>query len=304
MRVGLFIGGGDLASTVDQIVDAEKAGFDSVWMGQVFGPDVLTAIAIAGQRTSRVEMGTGVVPTYARHPFVMAQQALTVQSATDGRLSLGIGLSHKPVIEGMWGMSYDHPAQHMREYLSVLLPLLRDGRVAFQGEMFRVTAPLQLKVAKPPPVLIAALAPIMLRTAGELTDGTVTWMTGARTIETHVAPRITAAAKGAGRPAPRIVVALPVAVTDDADAARQRAAALFQMYGTLPNYQRMLKLEGADGPANVAIVGDEAAVERQVRDIASAGATDFAAAIFPVGDDAAASMRRTSALMKTLIGKL
>src|SRR6478672_5291957 len=133
MRVGLFIGGGDVTSSVEEVVTAESDGFDSIWMGQVFGPDVLTVIALAGQRTSRIEIGTAVVPTYGRHPYVMAQQAVSVQAATEGRLTLGIGLSHKPVIEGMWGMSYEHPAQHMREYLSVLLPLMREGKVAFKG---------------------------------------------------------------------------------------------------------------------------------------------------------------------------
>ena len=306
MRIGLTLGdsSGGLPAMIDQIAQAEADGFDSFFMGQVFGPDVLTVIALAAERTSRIEMGTGVIPTYPRHPYVMAQQAMTVQAATDGRLTLGIGLSHKPVIEGMWGMSYDHPAKHMREYLSVLLPLIHDGKVEFKGDVFRVNAPLQMPAPKPPPVLIAALAPMMLRIAGELADGTATWMTGVRTIETHVVPRINAAAEEAGRPSPRVVVSLPVALTDDVKAARERAAAIFRIYGQLPNYRRMLDLEGAEGPPDVAIVGDEAAIERQLRDLASAGATDFSAGIFPVGDDAAASIGRTRALMKSLIGKL
>jgi alkanesulfonate monooxygenase SsuD/methylene tetrahydromethanopterin reductase-like flavin-dependent oxidoreductase (luciferase family) len=125
-------------------------------------------------------------------------------------------------------------------------------------------------------------------------------MTGVKTIESHVAPRIRAAAKGAGRPEPRVCVALPIAVTDDAEGARSRAAQLFQIYGQLPNYRRMLDREGAEGPADVAVVGNEKEVEQQVRVFAAAGATDFIAAAFP-GDDKH-SMSRTRELLKDLVG--
>ena len=246
----MFAGGTtDVDGQVQSVVDAENDGFDGIWFGQVFGPDVLTVLALAGQKTSRIEMGTSIIPTYPRHPHVMAQQALTTQAASNGRFNLGIGLSHAPVVEGMWGLSYERPAVRMREYLSVLLPLVREGRVSFSGEFFRVNASVSVPVSKPPPVLIAALAPVMLRMAGAMTDGTITWMVGPKTLETHIVPRINKAADGAGRPKPRIVVGLPVAVTDDADAARERAARSFQVYGTLPNYQRMLNIEGASGPA-------------------------------------------------------
>ena len=305
MRIAVFFGGtNDVQGQVDAVVEAEQDGFDGIWFGQIFGPDVLTVIAMAGQKTSRIELGTSVVPTYPRHPVLMAQQALTAQAATGGRFRLGIGLSHKPVIEGMWGMSYERPAVHMREYLSVLRPLLKEGRVSFNGEFFRVSATVQVDAPEPPPVLIAALAPVMLRLAGEVADGTVTWMVGRKTLETHIVPRINSAAKSAGRAEPRVVVGLPIAVTDDVGEARERAARSFQIYGSLPNYQRMLKIEGAAGPAEVAIVGDEKEVEGQLRGIAAAGATDFLAGMFPVGDDASGSLDRTRALLKTLVGKV
>jgi F420-dependent oxidoreductase-like protein len=259
---------------------------------------------MAGPRTSRIELGTSVVPTYPRHPYVMAQQAMTVQAATHGRFTLGIGLSHAPVIEGMWGMSYDKPARHMREYLSVLRPLIDEGRVGFSGELYKTAAGLQVPGATPMPVLIAALAPMMLKVAGQLADGTVTWMTGAKTIESHIVPSLAAATKEAGRPASRIATGLPVAVTDDAAAGKERAAKVFTVYGQLPNYRRMLDKEGAAGPADVSIIGDEAAVERQIRDLASAGVTDFFGAMFPVGDDAQGSLARTRALLKSLVGKI
>jgi 5,10-methylenetetrahydromethanopterin reductase len=244
------------------------------------------------------------VPTYTRHPVAMAQQAMTTQAACKGRFTLGIGLSHAPVVQGMWGLQYDRPAVHMREYLSVLAPLVREGRVSFSGDLFRVNQGLQVPGGQPIPLLIAALAPVMLRLAGTVADGTITWMTGPKTLETHIVPRLTKAAKEAGRPDPRVVAALPVAVTDDSAEARERAARSFAVYGTLPNYQRMLNIEGAAGPADVAIVGTEKEVEQQIRAVASAGATEFVAAAFPTGEDANASLQRTRSLLRTLIGKL
>jgi F420-dependent oxidoreductase-like protein len=305
MKLAIFAGGeNDVDGQVRSVVEAEKDGFDGIWFGQIFGPDVLTVLALAGQKTSRIELGTSVVPTYPRHPHMLAQQALTTQAASGGRLSLGIGLSHAPVVQGMWGMSYERPAVHMREYLSVLGPLLKEGRVSFIGEMFKVNASVSVPVSKPPQLLIAALAPLMLRMAGEMTDGTITWMVGPKTLETHIVPRITKAAESAGRPKPRVVVGLPVAVTDDVSGARERAARSFQVYGTLPNYVRMLDIEGVSGPAEVAIVGNEKEVAGQIRAIAATGATDFLAASFPVGDDNAASLARTRACVKGLIGKV
>jgi len=305
MKLAIFFGGPqDVAGQVQAVVDAERDGFEGIWFGQVFGPDAMTVLAIAGTKTSRIELGTSVVPTYPRHPHAMAQQALTVQAASNGRFNLGIGLSHAPVVEGMWGMSYERPAVHMREYLSVLLPLVREGRASFSGEMFRVNASVSVPDAKPLPVLIAALAPMMLRMCGEMTDGTITWMTGPKTLESHIVPRLSRAAEAAGRPRPRVVVGLPVAVTDDPAGAREKAARSFQVYGSLPNYQRVLGIEGAGGPADVAIVGTEAEVERQILAVASAGATDFLAAAFPVGDDPHASLGRTRECLKWLVGKV
>jgi F420-dependent oxidoreductase-like protein len=305
MKIAEFAGGvSTVEGQVESIVNAENDGFDGIWFGQIFGPDVLTVLAMGAQKTSRIELGTCVVPTYPRHPHMLAQQALTVQAASNGRFNLGIGLSHAPVVEGIWGLSYDRPAAHMREYLSVLLPLIQEGRVSHNGELFRVTATVRVPTPKPPPVLIAALAPVMLRMAGELTDGTITWMVGPKALEGHIVPRITKAATDGGRPSPRVVVGLPIAVTDDAAGARERAAKSFQVYGTLPNYQRVLNIEGAGGPAEVAIVGNESEVEQQLRDLASAGATDFLGGMFPVDDDVKASLGRTRALLTGLVGKI
>jgi F420-dependent oxidoreductase-like protein len=305
MKIGIFYGGDQsLEGHVKGAIEAENDGFDCAWYPQIFTADVMTAIAVAGSQTQRVELGTSVVPVYTRHPVAMAQQAASVQAATGGRFSLGIGLSHAPVVEGMWGMSYDRPAVYMREYLSVVRALLETGRADLDGEVMKVHASLQHPLPKPLPVLIAALAPVMLRLAGTTADGTITWMVGPKTLESHIVPRLTKAAAEAGRPRPRVVACLPVAVTDDVAAARERAARSFAVYGSLPNYQRVLGIEGAAGPAEVSIVGDEAEVERQLREFASAGATEFGAAFFPVGDDAKASLARTRELVKSLVGKL
>lgn len=305
MKLGIFYGGtNEVAGQVEAVVQAENDGFDSLWMGQVFGPDVMTVLALAGQKTSRIQVGTSVVPTYTRHPHIMAQQALTTHAATNGRFNLGLGLSHHTVVEGMWGLSYDRPGVNMKEYLSVVMPLVNEGSVDFSGDFHRARASLQIPVPNPMPVLIAALAPMMLRLAGELADGTITWMAGPRALESHIVPRLTRAASAAGRPAPRVVAGIPIAVVDDVAAAREKAARAFRVYGSLPNYQRVLGKEGVDGPEDIAIVGDEAECERRIKDFASVGVTEFLAAFFPVGDDPHASLARTRALCKSLVGRV
>jgi F420-dependent oxidoreductase-like protein len=264
-----------------QVASLRDAGIQTAWSSQIFGYDALTAIAAIGREVPGIDFGTAVVPTYPRHPVMLAGQALTVQAATDGRLTLGVGLSHEIVIENVFGHSFEKPARHMREYLSILMPLLEGEQVTFAGETLRASTfgPLQIS-ATAPPVLVAALGDTMLKIAGRLASGTVTWMTGPATIEAHIIPTIRAAAAVAGRPEPRIGVGLPVCVTDDTDAARAKASEVFAIYGQLPSYRAMLDREGAGGPADVAIVGSEAEVKAQVRRLADIGATDFCGAPF------------------------
>ncbi|GIH94320.1 TIGR03564 family F420-dependent LLM class oxidoreductase [Planobispora siamensis] len=284
MRIGLYLdepqGPEALGKLRDRIARTADEGFPSAWVSNIFGLDALTALAVAGSQVPGIELGTAVVPTYPRHPAVLAQQALTVNTALGGRLALGIGLSHQIVIEGMYGYSFDKPARHMREYLSVLVPLIRGENVEFEGETLTAKIGLNTPGTGDMPVLIAALAPRMLRLAGEVADGTVLWMTGPKTVTEHVAPAVTEAARAAGRPAPRIVCGLPVCVTDDVEAARARAAEVFAVYGHLPSYRAMLDKEGAEGPAQVALIGDEDTVGAQLETLAKAGVTDFAASEF------------------------
>ena len=302
MRIGTMAAdtSGDqaLAKLADQLRQAADDGFASFWMSNIFGLEALTSLAVAGSQVPGIELGTAVVPTYPRHPAVLAQQALTVALAVGpGRLALGIGLSHKIVIEDMYGYSFDRPARHMREYLSVLMPLLDGTPVSVDGGTLSAHIGLSTPRSGRVPVLLAAMAPRMLQLAGEQNDGTVLWMTGPATVRDYVAPAISAAATAAGRPGPRIVCMLPVCVTNDPAAARAGADKELAIYGQLPSYRAMLDREGAAGPGDVAIVGDEDAVAAQILALADAGVTDFIAADIAHGQD----RERTRNVLKALI---
>ncbi len=277
---------GTIDELVQEVKTAESQGFSAFSLPNIFGHDAIGALAVAGRESARIELMTGVVPMHPRHPAAMAQQALTAQAASRGRFTLGIGLSHQIVIETMLGLSYRRHADYTREYLSVLKPLLRGEPVSFQGEFFNVNAQLQVGDAPEVPVLVAALGPRMLRVTGELAEGTATWMAGIKTLEGHIVPTIRAAAKEAGRPEPRIVGALPIALTSDPASARETAGKLFQMYGTLPSYRAMLDREGAESPGDVALAGDETELRAQLGRLRDAGVTDFGAAPFPADEGA------------------
>ena len=271
---------------VGEARQAEAEGFAFLAVPNVFGLDAITAIALAGRETSSIELATWVVPVAPRHPTAIAQQAMTAQAVCGGRFTLGIGLSHKIVIEDMMGLSYAHPARTMEEYLEVLMPLLHGEPAAFEGEFYRVRAGLQVRDGTPVPVLVAALGPRMLAIAGRLADGTATWMTGLRTLGNHVVPRIREAAKEAGRPDPRVFAALPVAITHDAAGAREVASRVFSIYGTLPSYRAMLDREGVAEPGDVAIAGDEGEVRKALGALRDAGVTDLAVSFFHADEGA------------------
>jgi 5,10-methylenetetrahydromethanopterin reductase len=294
MLIGLNAGLGRSATLdelVAQIAAAERDGFASVWVSNIFSFDALMVLALAGGRTKTIELGTAIVPTYPRHPSALAQQALTAQAATGNRLALGIGLSHKVVIEGMLGLSYSKPIRHMREYLTVLNGLLTGNPTSFQGEEYRVSAQLNVPGVKAPPVLVAALGAQMLKLAGATSDGSVVWMGGAKYLGDTAVPTITKAAREAGRPAPRIVAGFPVAVTSKTDGARLSASKVFAIYSQLPSYRAVLDIEGAAGAADVALIGSEEEVAAQVKRLADAGVTDFTAALYDVREDPEARER-------------
>jgi 5,10-methylenetetrahydromethanopterin reductase len=305
MRIAIGVGGEVIGAPmtpqdiVDEIVRAEADGFGAAWSVHFSrGVDALDVLAVAGARTSRIDLGVGIVPTYPRHPLALAQQAATTQAFCGGRLTLGVGVSHRPVIEDLHGIPYARPAVHMRDYLSVLVPLLREGSVRYGGEFYQVDGGFTVPGTSPVPVLVGALSPLMVQAAGELADGIVTWLAGPRSLGEQIVPRLLAAA--AGRPAPRVVAALPVAACADAALARQAADEVFARYAGLENYRRLLEREGAPSPGAVAIAGPEAGIEKQMARLAEAGVTELWPIIFPVGTDPAASRHRTRELLAGL----
>jgi F420-dependent oxidoreductase-like protein len=294
MKIGIMMGAGPadtLDSAIEHVQQAERDGFATVWLANIFGLDAIMTLALAGRVTSRIEMGTFVVPTYPRHPAAMVQQALTAAAATNNRFVLGVGLSHKIVIEDMMGLDFSKPVRHMREYLAILDRALTGQPTRFAGEEYRVGFQVAVPGARKPPVVVAALGPQMLKLAGRLADGTATWMGGPKYLAEVAVPTITAGAKEAGRGAPRIVSGFPIAVTAKVAEARAAAGQSFAMYGQLPSYRATLDRGGYGGPGDIAIVGDEASVRAQLRDLESAGVTDFNASPFGVPEDPGAGVR-------------
>jgi F420-dependent oxidoreductase-like protein len=285
MRIGLNIGASKgVDDSLDGLVraaqNAETAGLSNLWMAHISGLDAITALSIVGRETSTIGLGTAVTAVYQRHPIAMAQHAITAAVACGGRFSLGIGLAHKIVVESMWGYSYDKPAKYMREYLELLVPLMKGETIQHEGEQFNVHGvTLDVPGAPEIPILVAALGPIMLKLTGELADGTVTWMTGPNTLRDHIIPKISQAASSAGKNTPVIAAGFPVALTNDPDAAKQSIDKILKIYGQLPSYRAMLDKEGAATPSDVALVGDESQLRQQLQVLREVGVTDFTASL-------------------------
>lgn len=277
MRIGCYVS--DRGATVDEIVVAARTvaehGMPTAWASDVGSWDALTTLAAVGREVPGLELATGVVVSHSRHPLTLAAQALTVQSAVGNRLTLGVGVSHQYVVEGQFGYSFDRPARHLREYLSALTPLLHGESVDFHGETLTAVGDLVTPGATPPAVLVGALGSAMLRVAGELADGTVTVWAGPHTIAEHIAPTIAKAA--VGRTTPRIVAGALVAVTSDPEALRDSVSLQFAASGNVPHYQATFAREGVSGAGETAILGGEAEVERQIRRLFNAGATELLA---------------------------
>ncbi|MCB9371604.1 MAG: TIGR03564 family F420-dependent LLM class oxidoreductase [Microthrixaceae bacterium] len=297
---GQILFGTPIAGLIEHARQAEADGFAGYWINQLSGTDALTVLALLGRATERIELGTAVIPTWGHSPDVLAGQALTAQAASGDRIALGIGLSHEPSVEARYHVPFARPLRHMREYLDVLLPLLHERQVDVVGEIWSCTTEFVVPPSAAPPVIVAALGPKMLKLAGARAEGTILWLVGPRTVAEHIAPSINAAAEAAGRPAPRVVASLPVCVTDDPKGVRETVAMLLAGYNDLPSYRAMLDREGAAGPADVAIIGDEDEVAAGLAAFADAGATEFAAVEFTVNDADAA---RTRALLKSLAAR-
>lgn len=317
MRIGVMLGPerGRYRGKVDRLrADArwaEEAGLASVWIPQIPDEfDALTAATLVGLETERIEIGTAVVPIQPRHPIALAQQTLSTQAVCQGRLSLGLGVSHHWIIHEMLGLPYERPMATMRAYLDVLeVALAGPGKVDVENEMFRVHNPLDITDVVPTPVLVAALGPAMLRLAGERTDGTILWMADERAVGSHVAPRLTKAAEAAGRPEPRIVAGIPVCLCADGevDVAVERTNRILAEAEISPNYRRLLEHGDAQDVGDILAAGSESSIERRLRAFGDAGVTDVSVRIVPLGEgreELIASSRRTREYLASLGGSL
>ena len=302
MQIGPKIGAQGAEDLVSRYREIEEAGFDTAWTGNHLTHDAMTVLALAGTVTERIELGSSVVPTYPRHPMVMAQQALTTSAITGGRFTLGLGLSHKFIVEDWQGLKWSTPIHHLREYLTVLNGLLDGEQVVHEGEEYQVslnTAPftqLDLPDAPLPQVVIAALGPGMLKVTGELADGTNCWMCGQGYLESTLVPTINKAAESAGRPAPRVIAGFPICVTNKVEEAKIQCAKTWEVYGQIYSYRQVLKREGASGPADLLIAGDEDSVAKQIEGLAKIGVTELNAHVLGIPEDPGA-IDRTTALL-------
>jgi F420-dependent oxidoreductase-like protein len=313
MRIGLMVGPerARYRTKVDRLLRdarwAEEAGLATVWIPQIPDEfDALTAAALVGAETTRIEIGTAVVPVQPRHPIALAQQALSVQAVCEGRLTLGLGVSHHWIIDEMLGLPYERPVLTMRAYLDVLDQATRGpGTVDVENELFRVHNPLDVTDVAPTPVLIAALGPLMLGLAGERTDGTILWMADERAIASHVIPCLTGAASAAGRPAPRVVAGIPVCVCRDreVDVAVARANRILAEAEVSPNYQHLLDHGDAHNVGDILAAGSESTIEKRLQGFADAGVTDVSVRVLPIGegrDELISSLERTRQFVSSL----
>ncbi|MBV8930373.1 MAG: LLM class F420-dependent oxidoreductase [Mycobacteriaceae bacterium] len=317
MRVGVMVGPDrrDTARKTDGMLAdiewAESAGMDTAWIPQIPSDyDALVAIALMGTRSTRIELGTAVVPLQAQHPIALARQALSAHAATGGRLALGVGPSHHWIVRDMLGLPYERPARYTRDYLEVLgAAMTGKGSVDVENDTFTVHNPLDLDPVAPLPILVAALGPVMLRIAGEYADGTVLWMADERAIAEHIGPRITKAADNAGKPAPRIVAGIPVTLCapSEVEVARERANRVLAEAEHSPNYQRLLEQGDAREVGDLLAAGDEDAILARFRRFAEAGVTDLSLRLLPIGDnrdELIASKRRTREVVAELAKQL
>ena len=279
MELGIFGSSRNIDDLKKQVQVANNLGYSTFWTPQIFNLDALTALAVIAESVEGIRLGTSVIPTYPRHPMMLAQQALTVNQVSNGRLDLGIGLSHKPVVEGMWGISFDAPVGHMSDYLQILMALLHDGTISYGGKHLTSRGGIDVP-ADAPPVLVAALGPQMLKLVGRVADGTVTWMTGPETIRNHISPIINAAAEEAGRPVPQVIAAVPVCITSDRDIAEEYAKRDFGFYGDLPSYRAMLEREGLANSWDIALSGSFEEVAEGLQKYSDSGGTQVVAAVY------------------------
>jgi 5,10-methylenetetrahydromethanopterin reductase len=298
MKIGIngtgLVQKASVQAVVDHAAQAARDGFTHYWLAEhpTGGFDALTVLAAVGAQVDNIELGTAIVPTFPRHPMVLAGQALTTANIVGPRLTLGVGLSHEVMLAQL-GIKFEKPIRHLREYLSILMPLLRNGSVDFTGDTLACQAQLFQTPAHELPVVVAALGPQALKVCGQLADGTTLAWVGPKTIKSHIVPRLVEAATAADRPAPRVIATLPVCVTEQPQVIRSAITKGLSMYGQLPSYRAMFDREGVDGPADVAIVGNQQLVSDALAELSAAGVTHFAASEFCLTPEERAATRQT-----------
>lgn len=299
LNAGLVIPRASASEVVTRIVQAEKRGIGTVWStsGGVSW-DTLSAFAVAASRTEKIVLGTSIVPTYPRHPFVLASEALAIEDFAPGRLRLGVGPSHRPTIEGSFGIQMGRPLAHLREYVTILRALLWDGSVEFDGTYFTVNASIPAN-AQPPrtPLPISTLRPNAWRLAGEISDGAISWLNPIDYVIEVAKPAMQDGANAAGRPCPPAIVHVPVAVSSDRVASRAAFRERFPVYGRLPFYAEMFALAGFrvddEGRMPDALVDDLLVsgaadqVRRRLETIRRRGVDELLISHVPVEDEAA-----------------
>lgn len=242
--VGVNIQAGSARAAVEQIAAAERAGIPATWgtIGMAGGQDPMAAFAAAAVQTESVLMGTCIIQTWPRHPLVIAQQALALESLAPGRFRLGIGPAHQPAMESSYGVTWRKPLTQLREYLTVIRALFDEGEVDFEGEHVVARAKLREPVAAP--VMASALRPKSFELCGELADGAISWMCPRAYLVGEALPALQRGADAAGRPAPPLVAHVPVMVESDRKKVRTAVRGSLGYYAQSANYRGMFEVAG------------------------------------------------------------
>lgn len=305
LKIGIHATGRDARAQLDRIVQLERAGIDAAWMTNTAqGADPMGVLAAAAAMTGRIELGTSIMQTYPRHPLALAQQALTVEQLSPGRLRLGVGPSGPRVIEPVFGIPYTKPTTHLREYVAILRTALRTGEVDFQGSLLRG------RVRLPGPtnvrVLVSALRAKSFELAGELTDGAITWMCARQYVRDVGAPALARGAASASRERPPLVAHVPLVVSTNEEAVRRQVPIQFGFYLKVVMYQNMFRdagyPEAAEGTFSdrllndLVIWGDEDTVRQRVAQMKQFGADEILVSIVNLPEDPAAGDRTLEVL--------
>jgi F420-dependent oxidoreductase-like protein len=293
-RVGLVIEARDVDTAINKIREAEQAGVQQVWMTQSVGMiDTLTLFASVAAHTTRIRLGTSIVPIYPRHPLVMAQQAVTVDALAPGRLRLGVGPSHRHVMENIYGLSMSSPLAYLREYVEVMRQVLWEGRVDHQGKFFKVNT--SFPHTEQIPLLVSALGEEAFRLAGEIADGAISWVCPVPYLLDKALPALRAGAQAHDRPVPPLVAHIPIAMSTNEAAVHEAAMSRISYYTKAPFYAHMFAEAGfpiaADGSGTDALVkslvvaGNQAQVEQRLRELIASGLDELLLMLVTVADE-------------------